>query len=86
MGVDDELAGLREVVAEQLATTIIERAAPGSRAVLARRIHELIAAEKTGDRALLRAAAMEVSLAAAEWCVLLDAADNAKLPMSVNGR
>lgn len=70
---DEEVEALRAVVAEQLAVSLVERALPGDRSVLARRIAELAAAERTSDPLVLRGAIMEVSLASAEWVVQLDA-------------
>lgn len=65
-------ARAREVVLEQVRTSLRERALAGDRAMLGRRVGELVVAEQSGDREALRSAVMEVCLVAAEWCVSLD--------------
>lgn len=62
----------REAVAEQIQVNLLERAMAGDRAMLGRRVGELVVAERAGDREALRSAVMEVCLVAAEWCVSLD--------------
>lgn len=44
----------------------------GSKDYLARRVREVIEAEKDGDEVVLRGALMEVALASASWAAVLD--------------
>lgn len=62
----------RAAVAEQLTALLVGRGMTGDRAVLALRVRQLAEAEREGDPAVVRAAVMEVSAAAAAWCVSLD--------------
>lgn len=62
----------REVVAGQLVAELRGRDSTGGRAMLARRVRELVVAERGRDEAVLRAAIIEVSLAAAQWAVSVD--------------
>lgn len=62
----------RERVAEQFAASLHERDLAGDRDVVARRVLEFVHAERSGDLGALRAAAMEIALAAGELCVTLD--------------
>lgn len=68
-------AAAREVAAavgEQVAELIEEGDIMGGRALVARRIEQVLAAERTGDRVLLRAAVMELSAASGAWVANLD--------------
>lgn len=62
----------RERVARQLYETLTESAFSGSRDVFAMRVREVAGAAETGDLLVLRAAAMEASVAAASWVAALD--------------
>lgn len=62
----------RAVVAGQLSAMIIERDATGDRSLLARRLRQLAEAERGGDGKVIRAAIMEIALAAAQWAVARD--------------
>lgn len=60
-------------VSEQFSESLRARDLAGDRQMFARRVAELLEAERTGDPDVLRAALMEVTLASGEWCVTLDA-------------
>jgi hypothetical protein len=62
----------RERVATQLAELLCGQGMTGSEASLSRRLAEMVEARRYGDRVALRAAVMEVSVAAAAYAVTLD--------------
>lgn len=62
----------RSTVAIQLMQLITESGMTGSTAGVAAGVQSLLAAERSGDLAVRRAAAMEVALAAANYAVHLD--------------
>ena len=65
-------AEARAVVARQLTEGLLERAVVGAPDVIGVRVIDLAHARRTRDVKLIRAAAMELSLAAAEYAVKLD--------------
>lgn len=70
----------RAVLLEQFGESLQARDLAGDRQVFARRVAELLEAERTGDPDVLRQALMEVLLATGEWCVTLDASRSASFP------
>lgn len=63
---------LRDVVAEQVAELIRESGITGSPDLIAARVREIVAAQRTGDPYTVRAAAMNVAVAAAAYAVQID--------------
>lgn len=59
-------------VAEQVTEELLERGMTGSEETFALRLRELAEARRIGDRDLLRAAVMELTVSGAAWCVELD--------------
>lgn len=62
----------RKLVGTQLADALKERDETGSRGVVARRVTELVEADRSRDRIAARAAAFELATAAAQLVVELD--------------
>lgn len=84
-----EADGAREVVAGQLAELIVETRMTGGRGLLVTRVRAVTAAERQGDPLALRAACMELAVAAAGWAVHLDLeglADATRSLRAMNGR
>lgn len=73
----------RQQVIGQFGESLRARDLAGDRQMFARRVAELLEAERTGDPDMLRAALMEVTLASGEWCVTLDASRSASFPALV---
>lgn len=61
----------RALVAEQVHAGILETPAIGSRSLVGMRLRSLAAAERE-DREMVRAAAMDLSIASAVWVVAID--------------
>lgn len=70
-GSDAAYAALGNVV-DQVSELILDREKIGSEAALAGQLRELVLAKETNDLMVLRQAAMEVAVAAAQWCAALD--------------
>lgn len=64
--------GARRNVADQLVEMLIESQAGGSRNVVAVRIREVLEAESWREPRVMRAAIMELAVAAAAWAATLD--------------
>lgn len=62
----------RKQVAAQISDALQERDETGSRAVLARRLQELVSADREPDPIALRGAVFEVAISAGQWIVELD--------------
>lgn len=62
----------RAAVGQQLAALLVERDMTGDKKLLVRRLRQLASVEAERDQATLRAAVMEVCVAAAAWVVSLD--------------
>lgn len=60
------------VIAEQVKALIVEGDIMGGRAAIAMRVRQVGEAERRGDRAAIRAAAMEASVAFAQYVAALD--------------
>lgn len=68
-GAAREVAGQ---IAEQVAALIVEGDIMGGRALLSTRVQQLVAAERRGDPVVVRAAVIEVAVAAGAWVAALD--------------
>jgi hypothetical protein len=66
------LRAARVHVGWQITEQLLDERYAGSRGLLARRVKGVMEAEHTGDAVLLRAAVMEVAVAAAAWAAALD--------------
>lgn len=64
----------RRVVAAQVTELVVAGRRTGSEGVLAHRLRALVIARESRDPAVLRAALVDVSVAAASWAVHLDVA------------
>lgn len=60
------------LIARQVEELIVAGDIMGGRALVARRIRELLRAEQRGDRDALRAAVMELTVAGGAWVAALD--------------
>jgi hypothetical protein len=70
----EEAADARTNVAEQFTELLADLDRPGSRAHTAARLTLVAEAERSGDPVALRAAVMELSVAAGSWVLALDLA------------
>lgn len=74
------------VVVEQIRESLAARRMTADRGVLAFRLRQLADAERSGDGAAVRAAVMEIALAAAEWVAAIDVREGRVRPTSRRSR
>lgn len=62
----------RVLVADQLRELVLSSGASGGRGTVSHCLMSVLEAERRGDNVALRAATMELSVAAADWAITLD--------------